>query len=322
MPRSLGYLSGVSDAGREMAMRHLAVHAQTLRVIKALHDSRVDCVLLKGIGHERWLYPDEARPVSQDVDVLVEPNQFDRACATVSALGMRLDRDPRQPERHARELKFVPAHAGGVPVELHPSFHFLNAPPERCWALLAAEREWIDLGGMRIAVPSVPARASLTALHAAFHGRAGRWTIEDLRRALLVVSLEDWRRAACLARDLGAPTAFASGLRLLPAGAEIADALGIAKPDDPTLVLHGQSAAEPAFRMLEYVGDSPVPGLVRLLGVELIPPPDLMRTWYPIARRGRRGLLAAHVARLLRLGLISPRLLSNWRQARAAARHF
>ncbi len=277
----------MSDASRELALGHLAVQAQTVRAVKALRGAGVDCILLKGIGHELWLYGDGDRRASRDVDVLVGPMQFDLACETVLALGMRLERGQRLPAKPVPELRFMPTDRTGTPVELHRSFHFVHAPAESCWALLSADREQIEVGGMQIDVPSVPVRCALLALHVAFHRDDGEWAIEDLRRALSAVPLDEWQRAADLADELGAWAAFSSGLRLLSDGAAVADALGLASPDDPELILYAQSATDRSVRMLRYAGPRSLTGLARLLGAELIPPADRMRIWYPLARRGR-----------------------------------
>jgi Uncharacterised nucleotidyltransferase len=318
--RPFSYLPGVSNAGRELALGHLAVQAETIRAVSAIRDARIAYLLLKGIGLDLWLYPDAARPVSRDIDVLIAPEQFELACETVRALGTIVDGHQRGLRKPVPEVRFVPDARGGVPIELHRSFHFVHAPVTRCWTLLTADKEQIEVAGTPIDVPSVPARACLLALHATYHGPAGEWAIEDLRRALGVVSIDDWRRAASLSCELGASAAFASGLRLLPAGAEVADTLELAPADDPALRLHARSANPPTFRMLGYATQRPLLGLARLLGAELIPSADRMRTWYPLARRGRGGLAAAHAARVGRLGLTTPRLLASWREARSAAR--
>jgi hypothetical protein len=305
-----------------VALRHLAARAQTVRVVKAIRKAGASCLLLKGISHELWLYPDGGRRVSQDVDVLVEPGKLPLACEAVVALGMRPARDLVGPLRDQLELPFVPTEGGGPPVELHPSFHFLgHLPAQRWWTVLTADKEHIEVGGTRIDVPSVPARALLLALHVASHGRAGEWAIEDLRRALAVVPPDGWRRAAALARDLGVTEPLSSGLRLLPDGATVADSLELPEPDDPLLRLHSSSATVTTLRMLDYAEQRPLKGLARLLASELIPSSERMRTWYPSARRGRRGLVVAHMVRLARLGRTSPQLLANWRQARASTRH-
>jgi hypothetical protein len=312
----------VINASREVALGHLAAHAQTVRVVEAIRGAGASCLLLKGISHELWLYPDGGRPVSRDVDVLIEPGKLDLAREAVVALGMRPARDLLGPLRTELELRFVPTDGPGPPVELHPSFHFLgHLPAERRWAVLTAHKEQIEVGGVQIDIPSVAARVLLLALHVADHGRAGGWAIEDLRRALAVVPPDGWRRAAALASDLGATEPFSSGLRLLPTGARVADSFDLPQPDDPLLRLHSSSATVTTLRMLEYADQRALTGLARLLASELIPSSERMRAWYPFARRGRRGLVAAHVIRLARLGLTSPRLLANWRQARASTRH-
>lgn len=311
----------MNDAGRELVLARLAQHAQTARLVRALRKADVDCLLLKGISHELWLYPDGARPPSRDIDVLIAPSRLEEACEALLALGMREARDSLGPRRHGLELRYLSPDVLGVPVELHQSFHFVGAPDAVCWAVLAAGRDQMELGGVPIDIPSLPARAALVALHAASHGVAGEWVIEDLRRAIRAVSLGDWQLAANVADELDAVAAFSSGLRIIPAGAPVADSLGLGGRDDPMLRLHAQSAPDPSIRMLDYTGRSSLAGLARMLGNELVPPVDQMRTWYPIARRGRRGLAAAHAARLARLAWISPELVSSWRQAREVARH-
>lgn len=286
----------------------------------ALRGAGIDCLLLKGIGYELWLYPDGGRPLSRDVDLLVGPTQLSAAGAVVAQLGMRVHRHPLGPPMDGAHLRFVPSDRAGMPVELHTTFHFLTASEERCWTVLSTDRDWIEVGATRIDVPAVPVRALLLALHVTAHGRAGTWAIEDLRRAIGLLPLDDWRQAAALAKQLGASTAFSAGLRVLPAGAEIADMLGLAKPDDPALLLSLQSASLPAYRMLRYAGGFPVSAFARLLGSQLFPPSDQMRTWYPIARRGRRGLVTAHAARLVRLALQTSQLVADWHQAREVVR--
>jgi hypothetical protein len=236
----------------------------------------------------------------------------------MAQLGLSLDRDPLGPPVDRTHLVFMPDGWSGVPVELHTTFHFLSASRERCWTVLSTDRDSIEVGGARIDVPAVPVRALLLALHVTAHGRAGTWATEDLRRALSVLTLDDWRKAAELARDLGASDAFSVGLRVVPAGAGTADELGLGKPDDPSLRLSVRSGSNRAFRMLDYAGLTPLAAVAGLLRSQVIPPSAQMRAWYPIARRGRRGLVVAHAARLGRLTAELPRLIAEWRQARDA----
>ncbi len=319
--QSFGYPDVVNDAGLQLVLGRLTAHARTARLVRALREAGVDCLLLKGISHELWLYPDGERPLSGDIDVLIAPSHLDAACEAVSRLGMREARDPLGPRREGLELRYLPRDGTGMPVELHQSFHFVRAPIAHCWSVLSSGREQIEVGGVPIDIPALPARAALLGLHAADHGVAGGWVIEDLRRAIRVLSLTEWQLAAEVAAELDALAPFSSGLRMVPAGATIADSLGLDKPDHPALLLRGRSAPDPSIRMLEYADRSSPAGLARLLANEVFPFGDQMRTWYPLARRGRRGLVAAHAVRLARLAMSSPELVSSWRQARTAARH-
>jgi hypothetical protein len=303
-----------------MAIRHVISRAHTVRTVTSLRGAGVDCLLLKGVSHEDWLFPDGKRPLSRDVDLLVAPNRLQAAWQVLEQLGMSPDRDPVGPLRDKAELRFVSAERTHVPVELHTTFHFATVSRERCWQVLSADRDSIALAGVRIDVPGVPARALLLASHVVAHGVPGEWVVEDLRRALGLLTIDDWRHAAALGRELGASRAFSLGLRVLPAGRDIAEGLGLPDPDDPTLQFRLRRGYAPTLKMVGYAHGTQVGSLARLLNAELIPRSEQMRTWYPLARQGRRGLVAAHVARLARLAGHAPALVADWRRARDAAR--
>jgi hypothetical protein len=68
---------------------------------------------------------------------------------------------------------------------------------------------------------------------------------------------------------------------------------------------------------------SQTPGLrakLRILLPRLLPGPEFMRVWYPVARRGRLGLALAYLRRLAWLVTAAPRAVGAWRRARRQTR--
>ena len=94
--------------------------------------------------------------------------------------------------------------------------------------------------------------------------------------------------------------AFSAGLRLLPAGRELAGRLGLQPPASAEVLLHARTMPEGTI-FLEALRDAEsARERSRLLARALVPPPRYMRTISPLARRGRIGLGAAYAVRMVR----------------------
>jgi hypothetical protein len=124
-----------------------------------------------------------------------------------------------------------------------------------------------------------------------------------------------------LARELDGLPAFASGLRLLPEGVELALRLEI--PDEVRSTRH-QIRFE-NVPMAEGIDALLRPGLgwrrrAQIVLEELLPRPEFMCWWTPLARRGRLGLLASYPWRWLLFALHAPRGLLTVLRARRAGR--
>ena len=113
------------------------------------------------------------------------------------------------------------------PVDLHWRLPGCEADPVRLWGALWARRTWVDLDGLRAPALDRTGLSLHVALHAAQHGTEDRKAMGDLGRGLSRWSVEVWRDAAQLAAEVGAREAFSAGLRLLPAGAALANQLGL-----------------------------------------------------------------------------------------------
>ena len=261
-----------------------------------------------------WLYPGEIRPYG-DADLMVAPRDWHAAVAILEQRGFS---DHLGPLAHPRMESFASTAflRGEDNLDLHCVLHGLDGDPEQIWATLVAGAERQPIGGAKLLVPGRPALALHVGLHAAHHVEGK--PIEDLRRALAIADESIWRQAVELAERLDGLPTFASGMRLLPQGAELIRRLGV--EDEVRSARHelryeGVPTAEALDDLLQ-------PGMtnrrrLRTVAGELFPRPEFMRWWSPLARRGRLGLILSYPWRWLRLALQAPRGLWAVRRARA-----
>jgi hypothetical protein len=233
-------MSGTSDSRTASsarllaAARTLAVDALTAEVIDALRTARIRTILLKGPALANWLYPDGALREYDDCDLLVHPADAARAGEVLRGLGF----EPFLERSDEYMAAMAPPHAecwtrgrrNAEIVDLHDCLFGARAAKELVWRKLGAGTEPMVVGGVPVEVLDAPRRAVVVALHAAANGGEGRRSLEDLSRALAVGDDALWRDAARIAGRIGARHSFAAGLRLLPAGRELAGRLGLQPP--------------------------------------------------------------------------------------------
>jgi len=298
---------------------NLALDVATAEVTAAFRAEGILTILLKGAALRDWPSPDPAR-TSVDIDLLVPPDRFDDAEGVLERLGFEsraLDGLPYD--------RPVPAHTWsggtyGANIDLHRSLIGVGASPEVTWTILAAETNVLDLGTAKVDALAPAARAMHVALHAAQHGKEQTPPLRDLQRAVDALPLELWAEAAEIATRLDALPAFAAGLRLVPAGAAIASALKLPRAQTTDVAL---MAATPPDMARGFAWLDNLPGLREkghFIARKLVPPPDWLRAWSPLARRGRLGLAAAYAWRLLWLLVHAGPGFLAWRRARREAR--
>lgn len=221
-----------------------------------LRRAGIEVILLKGAVIATWLYDDGAARPYADVDLWVSPAEFERATNVLSELGYvhwLAGADPTEVGPKEREL----LGPGKVWIDLHLGFVGMTADPERCWEVLSRRTADFTVAGTPVKAFDVPARALHLALHAAQNGPVDVKALEDLRRGLARVDEVCWREAATLAEEVGATEAFAAGLRLLPEGCALADALSLPHRMSVELALRARSAPQTAIffeRLLQTPG--------------------------------------------------------------------
>jgi hypothetical protein len=304
------------DHRRRAVLTRLALDAAAVEAIAALQEVGISVILLKGPVIALWLYDQPWERTYGDIDLLVAPADHQRASTVLARLGY-----------HDHSLADIPAHASQwrretatrAEIDLHWRLPLAGRDVDP-WPVLSAETEAMAIGSTTVRVLSPAARAMLVAVHAAQHGARAPKPMRDLERALARVDRQTWARAAALAQQLNAEGAFTVGLRLVPAGAEMATALALAPSS--SIEAHLRSVTPTAtsvgwMHLLEQ--PSPRAGLELLRG-ELVPNPGFMRVWSPLARRGRLGLACAYLLRPLWLVWQLPAALRDLGRARRQAR--
>jgi hypothetical protein len=282
------------------AVRTLGVDAMTADVIVALQAAGVQNILMRGPAFGRELYGEGALRTYSDADILVAPDAVPAAARVLESLGFELVLDHREhpgiAEPHAQEWHSQRLRGD---VDLHWRIAGVDAPAERAWQILAARTEPLPLAGTVGQAFARPGTALLVALHAAHHGRSRTRALTDLERAVDRLDVGVWREAAALADELEAGEAFAAGLRVIPEGERLADALGLGTVLSPSRQLMASDHQAGAIALLRVVQASSGRDRLRAARVGLFPAPAYMRAKHRLARRGLMGLVLAYLVRML-----------------------
>jgi len=235
------------------AARTLAVDAETLRVVAEMRSSGVRPILLRGAAFMDLLGYSAGERAYFDSDLFVDPQSFRVAEDVLRRLGYR-ESEIERVFTHDR-----PQHAHtwlsrrGV-VDLHRTLIGIPREPERIWDILGSRTEKLPLLGGEVEVLVQSARVLVLALHATQHaGEAGVGS--DLVRALSYVARQSWEEAAELSRLLDAEESFSAGLRSTPAGAELADALGLSRETPQSDISRGSDAFHLAQGLIWLSGE-------------------------------------------------------------------
>jgi hypothetical protein len=284
------------SASAARAIRLLEIDRVTAEVADAFHRAGIRSILLKGPALARWLYDHGSERSYVDSDLLVADEHIDEATDVLSTLGFR---------RSALDLRNDwPRHAvvfarSNVTVDLHRTLAGARVSPSHVWREVSTRTTPMRVGGAEVEVLSLPARALVVALHAAKDGgRVGKVN-RDLQRALDRVPAMTWMEVAALAQRLQASEALAAGLRRIPDGAILATRLGLPTSLTPDLALRARTVPPLATGIDWLMTSKGARGRASLVLRKLFPPPDFLRAWTPVARRGWPGLVTAYAWRPL-----------------------
>jgi hypothetical protein len=316
-----------TDAGAQAsrvraALTNIRTDAAAAEVVGALANRGVQSVLLKGPALNDWYPPDSDRTYA-DADIWISPESRPQATATLTELGFEPMSEAARgelPEWWANHATAWRRERDQVELDLHQRLQGVQTDAPACWSLLLPRTEEIEVAGMRMRRLAEAPRALYVALHAAEHradgGTHGR---SHLDAALAHVSRDAWREAADLARQLSAIDFFSAGLRLVPEGAAMADAIGLPQPEGVQAAL--QANAHPGAALgFEQLASARGGERLRLLRRKLLPPPDFIRHWWAPAARGPLMLIVGYLYRPIWIALRAPAGWRAWRAARAQVR--
>jgi hypothetical protein len=275
--------------------------ATAAELMAAFDETGVPALLLKGPVLARVLYAPDKPRVYVDVDILVEPAALERARAALRERGASMVGGTLHGEAWM---------LGETMVDLHWQLPLTDAPPQAAWRALYAAHQVIDLERRRVATLNRPALGLHIAIHAAQHGSGHAAGLRDLEVALERWSADVWRHSAWLAHEIRATEAFAAGLQQVPAGQEVARALGL-----PELSQLGwlplQERPRGAYQVRALAKADSAPARVRIVRAALLPPSNWILGEYPWARRWRPLQLGAYAIHMARAPLWAARALRS-----------
>ncbi len=295
------------------------------RLIGEVHDAfaaaSIEAILLKGPAIAGWLYGEDEIRVYGDGDFLVQRTQWEAAGEVLRELGFQEDiahlEHPNLESFASYPWGRLSEELGIQSIDLHATLSGIGTDFPQVWSVLSNDTAQIMVAGRHVRILGEPARAVHIALHAAHH-HEGKPML-DLERALERLSDELWSEAAAVAQALEATAAFATGLRLTPAGGELARRLGVHDAYSMAATLKLQNV--PLSEGIEHLASaSGLRAKFKFVWSELFPSTDFLRWWTPtLAGRGRLGLTAAYLWRFCWLAGHLPGGFLAWRRARRAA---
>jgi hypothetical protein len=281
-----------------------------------LRDAGVRALLLKGASFADWLYPEGTR-VYVDVDLLVPFDLVKASEGLLSDLGYGLLAAPEDMPADRPIATHWGGPEGGAPIDLHWSLPEAGADPGVQWTELARATDQLALAGGEVETLGEAGRCLLVALHGLRHADLPR-PAEDLSRALRVADLDTWRAAADLARRIDALDGFSAGLRTQPAGAELAESIGVEPPRSTRAILltHSPPPGADGFDALFTARGGGA--RVRLIARTLVPTRRWMRSNTARGRRGGAWLAMAYAWHPFAVVARLPAALRAWSRAHRA----
>jgi hypothetical protein len=297
---------------------NLPIDAATLEVVMALRARGIDSVVLKGPALSDW-YPEDSGRTYGDGDVWVAPAAVDESQGALAELGFQASKDesglPGWWAEHASDWFRVRDNAR---IDLHAYLQGVAQDPVLTWAALWPRCVDFELAGTPVKRLPADARALYVALHATHHGIGRDASIEHLGAALAAVDDTTWTSSLELARELNALDSFATGLRLLPAGAELATRIGV--PDARTVRTSLLASSPPPVALgFDQLSRAGVLRRLEILARKLFPPPGFIRHWWEPAARNRQMLVLGYLYRPVWLLRHAPAGYRAWRAARRDA---
>lgn len=292
-------------------------------MVGLLADAGIASIVLKGPTFARWLYDDPRDRPYTDTDLLISPDDLERAREVLAGEGFTAPFSGGGHELIHYAEPWI-RRSDGAEIDLHHRLPGI-ADSHTAWDLLSRRTETTTLRGHEVTMLDEAARTLHVVLHAAQHGTGRTPSLRDLERALERLVEEPWRAAANLARAAGAGAAFEAGLALADGGKELLGRLEVGSASggswELAQILRDEQPGEALVQGLVWFGN--VQGIrakAKLLVFKAFPPRAVLVTWSPLAARGRGGLALARLWRPFWLLFRAPKAILRYRRARALQR--
>ena len=310
----------ITPAARIVA-GNLRVDSATAEVLRAFDVAGVESLLLKGASIVHWLYEADNPRAYVDCDLLVRPAHGPAAGQVLAGIGFEPALEDEQMPSWWREhaVAWV-RQEDGVIVDLHRTLAGVGVDAEKLWLTLSGDVERIVVAEFDAATLAIPGRAFHLALHAAQHGVGWEGPLHaDLERAVSSTEGTVWKAAAEIAASLRGTAAFATGLRMVPAGEALASELDLPAGQPVDVALRASSAPPVALGFEQLASARGLGARLRIVRHKAFPPTTFMRAWSPRANQGRLGLMLAYAWRPLWILRNAPTGFKAWRAARRSA---
>lgn len=303
------------------APRRAVLDQAAAEAIDALRRAGVDPLILKGAALAQTLYAPSRQRSYYDVDLLIAHESAGAAAEVLSALGYRnITRtqgiDDIGGVLHA-ELWTRLDSSGNVSIDLHRRLAGCQAPDAQIWRSLRRRVQVIHVASRPVLTLDNPGLALHVALHLAQHGSDDVKAAADLRLGLVRWPADTWREAAGMARELEALEAFSAGLRLLPEGESMIEALGLAGYGEMALDELRWRAQRPrgTYHLEALSGAATFSERLSVIRRALFPARDWIKWEVRWAGRSPLHLVGAYFVHLTRTPLWAARALRFWRHA-------
>ena len=300
-------LNAACETFWDTCTRHMAeVEAEELRVASGFNGSAAHALFIKGAHLARAIYPSPAHRLRSDLDILVSPQDLDRARSVLEALGYRCRHAAAAKSSFSNQEQWsVQRGADAFAVDLHwkPRSHPLLADALAFAQLWQRSERLASLAGARVA--GLGDELLLSVMHwidlPVDQTPCLVWLLDQ---QLLWEAMDDQQRAQCVDAAVAAGIASVLGYGLSQAAVAFAG-----DGDSPAIQrLNQLGRREPARRLIgaprtplsrTWSRTRAAKGLTakfRHAARTLFPPPEYMRRIYP--RGSALGLPGLYVQRL------------------------
>jgi hypothetical protein len=296
-------------SGRTRSAAVMAAHANAARalanefalelVVPSLRAHGIRPIVIKGFVTARLLGRSLFEHRSDDVDLLVAPDDLDAAADVLTELGFRHKYAGARRSETGHALAHVRGGAVPLAIDLHHSL-MLATDPARTFEVLSRNTEQMTIGRVTVEVPDAAGSALIIALHAAHHGNEFTKPRADLRRALAVVPDDVWLETGRRATEMAVGWGLMTGLRTVPEGDRVARILDLRANAPIEIRVRADGASAGGEKLARLLQARHLAEVVVAVRDALLPSRALVVSTHPELANSRLQLAGFYLRRLSR----------------------